>query len=72
MGNPLRTTIASAKATAKALGYSLNKTTSGEYRVAPLTGTPAEKEAKAAYETDIDAALATARAMASGEYGIKG
>jgi hypothetical protein len=42
------------------LGFSLNRR-DGEYRLAPVNGTPVEKEAKAHYTNDLEDALGTAR-----------
>lgn len=52
--------LATAKATLKVLGFTITGR-SGEYRMAPDAGTPAEKEARAYYTDSLDDAIATAR-----------
>jgi hypothetical protein len=53
-------TLVQAKATLRALGFTLSHR-DGEYRVAPIDGTPAQKEARANYTDDLDDAIGTAR-----------
>ncbi len=53
-----------AKAIVRELGFSLTRK-DGEYRLAPSTGTPAQKEARAYYTDDLDDAVGTARQEAA-------
>lgn len=52
--------LQNAKAAARTLGFTLSKR-DGEYRLAPVNGTPDQKEAQAHYTNDLDDALGTAR-----------
>lgn len=54
-------TQAQAKLVLRSLGFTMSHR-DGEYRVAPMDGTPAQKEARANYTTDLDDAIGTARA----------
>lgn len=54
-------TQAQAKALLRSLGFSMSRR-DGEYRIAPMDGTPAQKEARAYYTDDMDDAIGTARA----------
>lgn len=56
-------TIKEAKNIVKALGYSLNKTQFGEYRVNKKGG----KEVTAYYTTDLNDAVGTSKALAARE-----
>jgi hypothetical protein len=56
--------FAEAKATVRALGFSLTKR-DGEYRLAPLSVAPPERENFACYTDDLDDAIGTARAEAA-------
>jgi len=56
-------TLKQAKAQLRAIGITINKTAHGEYRVNFTGGT----EATATYETDIQSAVDTGIAMASGK-----
>lgn len=49
-----------AKSTLRALGYTMT-VTDGEFRIAPVAGTPAQKEAQAYYTNDLGDAVSTAR-----------
>lgn len=60
------TTIASAKASVKALGMIFSKSIEGEYRVSFY-----HDEASAYYTDDIDDAVSTARHMAARKRSIK-
>lgn len=56
-------TLTMAKALVKPLGFTLTAF-EGEYRLAPIAGTPAQKEARAHYTEDLDDAIGTAKAEA--------
>ena len=58
---PQTYTLVSAQPMANGRGFSLPRR-DGEYRLAPLDGSPAEQEAQAYYTADIDDAVRTARA----------
>jgi hypothetical protein len=49
-----------AKALVRPLGFTLTKR-DGEYRLAPIHGTPASREAGAYYTNDLEDAVGTAR-----------
>jgi hypothetical protein len=51
-----------ARRLANGWGFSLTRRTPGEYRLAPLDGSPAEKEDQAYYTGEIDDAVMTAHA----------
>jgi hypothetical protein len=53
-------TIKNAKAMLRALGYTLSHR-DGEFRAAPMDGTPETREARAYYTDDLDDAIATVR-----------
>lgn len=53
-------TLKNAKAMLRALGYTLSHR-DGEFRVAPMDGTPDSREARAYYTDDLDDAIATVR-----------
>lgn len=53
-----------AKAIVRELGFSLTKR-DNEFRLAPLDGTPAQKEARAYYTDDLSDAVGTARQEAA-------
>jgi hypothetical protein len=53
-------TIKNAKNMLRALGYTLSHR-DGEFRVAPIDGTPATREARAYYTDDLDDAISTVR-----------
>lgn len=55
-----RTTLAEARVAVRALGFTLSSR-DGEYRLAPLSGTPMQKEDRAHYTNDIDDAIGTAQ-----------
>jgi hypothetical protein len=52
--------LATAKRAVHALGFTLS-VRNGEYRLAPLVGTPAEQEAQAHYTNDLLDAIGTAK-----------
>jgi hypothetical protein len=56
-------TIADARTALHAIGYTISRRYA-EYRVAPLSGSPAQREARAYYTPDLADAVATARAEA--------
>jgi hypothetical protein len=56
-------TIADARTALHAIGYTLSRR-NAEYRVAPLSGSPAQREAQAYYTPDLADAVAIARAEA--------
>lgn len=53
------TTLANARTMLRAVGYTISKRC-GEYRVAPLHGTPRQREDRASYQASLDDALQTA------------
>lgn len=53
-------TQAQAKIILRTLGYTMSRR-DGEYRVAPMDGTPSQKEARAHYTDDLGDAIGTAR-----------
>lgn len=53
-------TQAQAKLTLRALGFTMSRR-DGEFRIAPMDGTPAQKEARAYYTDDLSDAVGTAR-----------
>lgn len=61
----MRLTVARARAQARALGFSLRRNAWGEWRLAPLAGTPAEREAQASYCDTVADALDNAKADAA-------
>jgi hypothetical protein len=52
--------MASAKALVAPLGFTLTKR-EAEYRLAPIAGTPAEREAQAYYSSDLEDVIRTAQ-----------
>lgn len=53
-----------AKMILRALGFTMSAR-DGEFRIAPMDGTPAQKEARAHYTDDLDDAVGTARLEAA-------
>jgi hypothetical protein len=57
-------TLAEAKALVRPLGFTLTRR-DAEYRLAPVDGTPASREAAAYYTNDIEDAIGTAQFAAT-------
>jgi hypothetical protein len=57
-------TLAEAKALVRPLGFTLTRR-EAEYRLAPIHGTPASREAAAYYTNDIEDAIGTAQFAAT-------